>query len=417
MLRPGVDLYGGFAGNETERDQRDWNAHKTTIDGSVARNGATAHHVLVFSTSNLDGFVVTGGHASGEYAIDRGAGAGRIHMASPTIANCEFLGNQAELGAGGIAIGDGAPLFLECSFNMNSADSGGAVTLGNRSRPTFVHCSFVANSAKYTGGAIAGWSGGFPIIRSCVFLNNVAGDAEREGSGGAIAKGYENMTVENCVFIGNRASKMGGALATAGIYYWESDNYDGFADIKNCIFRGNDATEGGGALANFGAVVKIWNTIIWNNGAIEVVNQTEDCNLGSSCVHGTVTIHHSDVQGGYEGEANLDTDPLLVDPQNGDVRLRAESPCIDAGTAEGAPETDIRGVARPQGAGFDMGAYEYQPSDTGDVNADKSVDAVDVQLVINGALGLDTRAALDLDGNTQVDAIDVQMVINAALVV
>ncbi|MBI4556496.1 MAG: hypothetical protein HY706_02845 [Candidatus Hydrogenedentes bacterium] len=52
----------------------------------------------------------------------------------------------------------------------------------------------------------------------------------------------------------------------------------------------------------------------------------------------------------------------------------------------------------------------------GDIDADGGVDAVDVQLVINAALGLDI-GALDADVNqdAQVDAVDVQLVINAAL--
>jgi CSLREA domain-containing protein len=42
--------------------------------------------------------------------------------------------------------------------------------------------------------------------------------------------------------------------------------------------------------------------------------------------------------------------------------LAAGSPAIDGGTSAGAPATDARGVARPQGAGVDIGAYEVQPS-------------------------------------------------------
>lgn len=41
-----------------------------------------------------------------------------------------------------------------------------------------------------------------------------------------------------------------------------------------------------------------------------------------------------------------------------DLHLAADSPCIDQGTPEGAPAIDAEGNARPQGAGFDIGAYE-----------------------------------------------------------
>ena len=43
----------------------------------------------------------------------------------------------------------------------------------------------------------------------------------------------------------------------------------------------------------------------------------------------------------------------------GDLHVKAASPCLDSGTSSGAPSVDIEGTPRPQGTGFDMGAYEY----------------------------------------------------------
>jgi len=42
------------------------------------------------------------------------------------------------------------------------------------------------------------------------------------------------------------------------------------------------------------------------------------------------------------------------------MALTPGSPCINSGTEIGAPETDQRGIARPQGTAADIGAYEYQ---------------------------------------------------------
>ena len=50
-----------------------------------------------------------------------------------------------------------------------------------------------------------------------------------------------------------------------------------------------------------------------------------------------------------------------------------------------------------------------------DINADSTVNAVDVQLVINGALGIDTGEQTDINGDGSITAVDVQLVINAAL--
>ncbi|MBI4558850.1 MAG: IPT/TIG domain-containing protein [Candidatus Hydrogenedentes bacterium] len=64
-------------------------------------------------------------------------------------------------------------------------------------------------------------------------------------------------------------------------------------------------------------------------------------------------------------------------------------------------------------------AYTYgnlsvcgEPSD---IDANGQVNAVDVQLVINSALGLSTGFDCDIDNNGDVDAVDVQLVINGAL--
>ena len=57
------------------------------------------------------------------------------------------------------------------------------------------------------------------------------------------------------------------------------------------------------------------------------------------------------MQGGWEGEGNIDSDPLFVDPENGDFTLQSNSPCIDAG--DPGSEYD------PDGTIADMGAYYF----------------------------------------------------------
>lgn len=47
---------------------------------------------------------------------------------------------------------------------------------------------------------------------------------------------------------------------------------------------------------------------------------------------------------------------------SGDYHLKLGSPAIDAGTSIGAPSTDFDGNARPLGAGYDIGAYEFLAS-------------------------------------------------------
>jgi hypothetical protein len=63
--------------------------------------------------------------------------------------------------------------------------------------------------------------------------------------------------------------------------------------------------------------------------------------------------------------ADVTADPQFVNyirSGGGDYHLKSTSPAIDKGTATYAPSTDFDGTARPKGAGFDIGAYEYGSS-------------------------------------------------------
>jgi hypothetical protein len=67
----------------------------------------------------------------------------------------------------------------------------------------------------------------------------------------------------------------------------------------------------------------------------------------------------------------------VVDPSFADTTaftLASGSPCIDTGTANGAPATDLLGVSRPQGAGVDMGCYEYSACGNGTIDAAEACD-------------------------------------------
>jgi hypothetical protein len=57
----------------------------------------------------------------------------------------------------------------------------------------------------------------------------------------------------------------------------------------------------------------------------------------------------------------VNLDPLLSDPANDEYRPLPGSPAIDAGMNAGVA-SDIEGTSRPQGTGFDIGAYEFTPA-------------------------------------------------------
>ena len=93
LMKNGVGIYGGFAGTETMRSQRDPSANVTVLSGdigSVGIAGDNSFHVVttdssVTSTGVLDGFTITAGQADGggnnttAAACGSTAGAHRSH--------------------------------------------------------------------------------------------------------------------------------------------------------------------------------------------------------------------------------------------------------------------------------------------------------------------------------------------------
>jgi 6-phosphogluconolactonase (cycloisomerase 2 family) len=109
---------------------------------------------------------------------------------------------------------------------------------------------------------------------------------------------------------------------------------------------------------------------------------------------------------------------------SGKTALTFEQAIIDDGTGE----NDVTGMVGPVSiAVAPSGRNVYVASFSGavhafdrqfnpaDVNGDSAVDAVDVQFVINSALGLTVAFNCDINNDGEVDAVDVQIVINRAL--
>ena len=123
--------------------------------------------------------------------------------------------------------------------------------------------------------------------------------------------------------------------------------------VTNCTFTGNSAGSGGGMYNDYSEPT-VTNCILWGDLPDDVFNFVF-----------LPVITYSLVQGGYGGAGNIDGDPVFVDVTASDYHLQKGSPCIDAGTNEGAPIGDLDGNPRPIDADgdarniTDMGAYEF----------------------------------------------------------
>lgn len=207
-----------------------------------------------------------------------------------------------------------------------------------------------------------------PVVINCVFTGNVA-----EKLGGAIYNASSSPYIINCSFSGNSAWWKGGAIYNAGT---------SMPFITNCTFTNNHAggSVGGGDVGHGGAIFSeagnyptITNSILWGNTSF----YPEDREIAGSNAN---NVTFSDVnQDGFAGtNGNIRQDPLLGG--SGKLRLLAGSPCIDTGN-NGAfpylPPYDYFGNQRiidgdSNGTStVDMGAHEYVP---GEVVSDWFVD-------------------------------------------
>jgi predicted outer membrane repeat protein len=351
-LDPGVKVYGGFAGDETERSQRDWVANETILSG----DGVCSHVLMLGDGSEINGFTVTGGHTS-----DSGAGA-YVDDASATVADCTFRANSAGINGGAIfADGWAAVTISDCEFVENEAQFGGAISFGLCLGATIENCAFTDNSASLDGGAvyqgvaaelrIAGcllagsvcgrdggaiWLDNFsPEISGCIIRDNFAsrGGAifcfegvaptikdcvivDNCGFGGAIYSVLSELDISNCIIAYNLAPFSGSTGGDGGGIALELSD----ASINNCTVSYNSATGIGGAVScRSDCLVGISNSILWGNTASKGPQLGLEESLG---YHPTVWVTYSDVEGGLRkvwgangvswGPGNIEADPKFA---------------------------------------------------------------------------------------------------------
>ncbi|HNT74341.1 MAG TPA: Ig-like domain-containing protein, partial [Anaerolineae bacterium] len=297
-LKNDVAIYGGFAGTETNRDQRDWAAHVTTLSGDIGVTGVVTdnvYHVVrgtnLARSAILDGFTISGGCADGYDNDHRGGG---IHNSNsdPTLRNVIITNNFAEDGGG-----------------MYSRD-------GN---PQLINVIFVSNTALYFGGGMINWWSGRPELINTVFSGNSA------ARGGGMSNAYNvTSTLTGVIFYNNQASSWGGGL----------DNFESLATLVNVTFYGNSAGESGGGIYNdSNSQSLVSNSILWGNTAP----------TGAQVYHesSASTIAYSDIEGGCPAGATcsniIDSDPQFVDAANGDLHLGLSSLALDAGDNTAVP--------------------------------------------------------------------------------
>ncbi len=387
-----VRIYGGFAGVENNAGDRDWEENETVLSGDIGVEGDSSdnsYHVFYHHPANvvnesawLDGFTITGGKANGNSEHARGAGMYFRYSGAPILKNCTFYGNMAESGAGMYNL-NSSPTLTNCIFAGNSTNAGGGGMSNNRSSLTLTDCIFTDNAAGSNGGAIynfesntilvgctfsenSAWMGGGidnyesdPMLANCTFDGNSA----RSCGGGMRNHSNSNPMLENCTFTGNSANWGGGMSST---YYSSSQMF-------NCVLSGNTSEYYGGGVFVSYSVSSLINCSFSDNmaahgnaissspyyqGELDAINCIfwDDGDEFWTQDNSSFTIAYSNIEGGYEGDGNIDADPIYIDPDGPDnitgtaddnLHIPSNSPCVDAGS----PDSQYHDSHRPPAHG------------------------------------------------------------------
>ena len=302
-----------------------------------------AIHILLLSFSFATTINVPADFSSIQAGINGASNGDTVLVAAGIyVENINFNGKNIVIGSLILTTGD-TSYISQTIIDGNQA--GSVVTFGSGEDTTAVLQGFtVTGGNSYDGGGIY-CSSSSPVIADNIITGNVS-----ETYGGGISCNYSAPIIINNTITLNSSSYGGGisfdrytSSVITGNNITNNNAVEGggiscsvFSSpsiTNNTISENSADTKGGGIYCYYNSSATITNTIIWNNTA----------SLGSDIYiyFSDPSINYCDVMGGWEGEGNIDADPLFCNPDGSEYTLAENSPCV--GTDEG---------------GDNMGAYD-----------------------------------------------------------
>ena len=288
-----------------------------------------------------------------------------------------------------VVVGEGVDRFtiidgflITAGFNtdLNFTIGGGGMRI-TESSPTIRNCTFAFNAAVRTGAGIDSRNSE-PTLINCRFRGN---------GGPALKNAWDSAYILNTVFSGN--SNPGGAVML---------NF--FSDVRlvNCTIAGNHSRT---ILSGNDSKLALTNCIVWANPG-RLFDEQPNTEVNYSCLEGGWS--------GAGGAGNIDVDPLFVRtpgqgtdpevlPDFGELRLRCDSPCVDAGDTASLPvevTTDLDGAPRVRGSAVNMGAYEG-------LRQALAIDTTPLSIPENDAISLSIALACDPGEPIEVETVRV----------
>ena len=349
------------------------------VDNTVIDGGGSGS-VIIFatgedSTAQVVGFTIRNGD-------DYEGGGIYCYEAHPTIRSNHISGNSATEAGGGIYVDYYDGLISDNTVTGNSAFDGGGIYC--RHSGALLRGNTVTGNSGAEGGGICTWycwasyglvmdgntvtdnsastcGGGVYCSAEPTIQNNVISSNWADYYGGGIACGG-NATITNNIVTGNSTGEIGGGIscnhASATITYntisrnWAGNEGGGIhcfgytpTITSNTISWNSAGDFGGGICCVQGADPTVVNTVLWGDTASTDPEIYADWSSNP-------TVAYCDVQGGWQGQGNIDADPIFVGPDEVDYHLRWHSPCIDAGD----PDPSYND---PDGSRNDIGCFYF----------------------------------------------------------
>ncbi len=304
-VKPGVSLWSG-----------------TLQPDCVTIDAGGQGRCLIFSnadsTTNVVGFTLRGGKASGNDDQGRG-GAVFCDNSAPTLTRCNFVDNTAEKGGALATSGQRGPLLKQCRFERNEASKMGGAIHWTSAGGSLQGCTLVQNHALFNGGALAAQDGRIRLS-DCLIRLNSAGN-----TGGGFSFHRTDAVVLRSVLAENLGGLAGGALSCQ----------DASPTFRHCTFHGNDADGAGTVLSLDRANPSFESCVITGSGSLLVEATDSRPTLTGSNVMptgapgATVPPQWPGILAQQQESAgNLAVDPRYCAPEAGDFHLQNDSPCL-----------------------------------------------------------------------------------------
>ena len=293
---------------------------------------------------------VIDGNASGSVVRFADGTPQEAAMLGFTITNGTGMeyGTEGDYVGGGFYLSGSSPTIANNSIQGNNASrSGGAIYLYAAS-PT-ISSNVIANNTASRDGSAIYLESSSPLIAHNIITGNVAGLPPHQYHGGTLSLYLSAPTIESNFISGNTCLEFGGVLDL---------RYSTPRILNNTIV----SNEGTGILCHYPEAT-ITNTIVaYNSAGIDFDSGTSShmSVLSYNCVYANAEDNYLGVADLTGSNGNISVDPLLANPAYGNVHIRPDSPCRDAGddTVSLSSLQDIDNQPRLEGAHIDIGADE-----------------------------------------------------------